>query len=126
MDDASKIGLSIVAAAALLLVGFVSYREHEKRQAAEAIEDAIQQFAKEFPPPPPIAYPPRADESARQHQAAAFLAAEQRRQALQLAPDERCIGGTVVRVSGNSYTQVAGAAGRPAACAGRQRLDLSR
>lgn len=60
----------------------------------------------------------------QQRQQAALVVAEQRRQAMQLAPDERCIGGTVVRVNGNSYTQVAGAGARPAACAGRQRLDL--
>lgn len=62
----------------------------------------------------------------QQRQQAAALLAEQRRQALQLAPDERCIGGTVVRVNGNSYTQVAGAGARPAACAGRQRIDQVR
>ncbi len=66
----------------------------------------------------------------QQHQAAALqaqtLRAQQRSAALTLNPDEQCIGGTVVRVIGSSYTQVLGAAGRPVACAGRQRLDLAR
>lgn len=51
---------------------------------------------------------------------------DQRRRALLLAPGEQCIGGTVVRVSGNSYTQAVGADGRPVACVGRQRLDPAR
>ena len=66
----------------------------------------------------------------QQHQAAASqaqaLRALQRSAALLLGPDEQCIGSTVVRVSGSSYTQALGAAGRPVACVGRQRLDPAR
>ncbi|ULU25441.1 hypothetical protein [Dyella terrae] len=62
-----------------------------------------------------------AGQRARQQQVMAE--AEQRRLALQLAPDEQCIGGTVIQVKGSVYTQIAGAGGKPQACAGRQRLD---
>lgn len=40
----------------------------------------------------------------------------------QLAPDERCVAGTVVRITASSYTQVAGVGGRLVACSGRYRL----
>lgn len=40
----------------------------------------------------------------------------------QLASNERCVSGTVVRVSGSSYTQVLGGDLRPVACKGRYRL----
>ncbi|WP_146010562.1 hypothetical protein [Dyella sp. AD56] len=63
-------------------------------------------------------------EAQRVRQQEAATLAEQRKQALQLAPEEQCIGGTVIQVSGNVYTQVAGLGGRPQACAGRQRVDL--
>lgn len=53
--------------------------------------------------------------------AAAELAARRARQ-LALAGDEQCIGGTVIRVAGSSYTQVLGPDLRPVACAGRSRL----
>ena len=120
MDGASKIGLSIVAAAALLLFGFIAYREYEKQQAAEAIEAAVDQFQREMKQLTPARSTPSFDPRA------AHEAAERWRQVLQLQPDEQCIGGTVVRVSGSSYTQVSGGSGRPVACAGRQRLDFQR
>ena len=51
---------------------------------------------------------------------------DQRRKASLLAPNERCIGNTVVRVSGSSYTQVSGADGRPVPCAGDRILTPAR
>lgn len=36
----------------------------------------------------------------------------------QLGANQRCIGGTVITVTGSSYTQVLGSGGRPVACSG--------
>ena len=56
---------------------------------------------------------------------AASLAARQREEQQQadlqrsrflLSSNQRCVGGTVINVSGSSYTQVLGSAGRPVAC----------
>ena len=41
---------------------------------------------------------------------------------LRLKGSERCIGGTVVQVSGSTYTQAIGPDGRPVACSGLYRL----
>jgi len=117
MDGSGKIALGIVAAALLLLVGFIGYREFERqRDIAEAKEmmrslgDYAQQAVQEGQRQRAV--------DARQRAEAAQRALEARR----LAPDERCVGGTVIRVGGSSYTQVVGGDLRPVACSGAYRL----
>lgn len=126
-----KVLQGAIYALAIVLAG-LGFRLVMLRYTQDTIQQATQRFADQQQ-----AYAQQAQANAlraqqeilareRQRQQVAAMLAEQRRQALQLAPDERCIGGTVVRVNGNSYTQVSGAGARPAACAGRQRLDPAR
>lgn len=58
----------------------------------------------------------------RQQQERSLLLARQQHEALRLAVDERCIGGTVIRINGSVYTQDVGADGRPVHCAGQFRV----
>ena len=123
-QEMPKVLQGLIYAVAIGLAG-LGFRLVYMHYAMETINEATTKFAEQQQ-----AQAQQIQASAlriqQQQQQAAALLAEQRRQALQLAPDERCIGGTVVRVNGNSYTQVAGAGARPAACAGRQRLDPGR
>lgn len=117
-----KVLQGLIYAIAIGLAG-LGFRLVYMHYALETINDVTAKFAEQQQ-----AHAQQLQQDLQAHeqrrQQAAMVLAEQRRQAAQLAPDERCIGGTVVRVSGNSYTQVAGVGARPAACAGRQRLDL--
>jgi hypothetical protein len=117
MDGSGKIALGIVAAAALLLLGFVADREFERqRDIAEAqamlqgLADTAQQAVQD------------GQREAAQRQRWRVEQQQRALDARRLGQDERCVGGTVVVVSGSSYTQVAGAGGRPTACSGRFRL----
>lgn len=125
MDGSSKIALGIVAAAALLLLGFISYREFERRRDiadAQEVMRGISDYAQQA-----MADGRRAEQQ-RQRQVAYDArmradALERARRARELSSDERCIAGTVVQISGASYTQLAGVGGRPVACSGRYRLQ---
>ncbi|UGB47225.1 hypothetical protein LQ772_08070 [Frateuria edaphi] len=116
MDGAGKIALGIVAAALLLVVGFVSYREFERRRDIAEAQELIQSLT---------GYAQQAlQEGQRQSALDARQRAEARQRALdarRLAASERCVGGTVIRVEGASYTQALGPDGRPVACSGQYR-----
>lgn len=128
MDGSSKIALGVVAAAMLLLVGFIGYREFERQRdiaQAQAVMQGISDYAQQ------ALRDSHRQEVQRQRQYAAQRAFDARQRieqqqrsldARRLAPDEQCVGGSVVRIDGPSYTQVAGGNGRPVACAGRFRL----
>ena len=84
------------------------YAEHRARMQLQAQIDSLQQ-----------------DAAVASAQYAAATAAQQREQQRQadaqrarfvLEYGQRCVGGTVINVSGSSYTQVLGSAGRPVAC----------
>lgn len=120
MDGANRIAIGIVAAAALLLFGFIGYREFERQRdiaEAQALMQGLAGYAQQV-----------VDESRQaqaRHQQDARERAEQAQrdlQARQLARNERCVSGTVVRITGTSYTQPTGTDGRPMACSGRYRL----
>lgn len=108
--------------ALVLAAGGVAWRLIYIHYATETIANSLDDFSRQQME---IARQQQArlaaEQRARQQQAMAE--AEQRRLALQLAPDEQCIGGTVIQIHGSVYTQIAGAGGKPQACAGRQRLD---
>jgi hypothetical protein len=111
MDDSSKIALGIIAAAFLLGVMYIGYREYDRHRDIQEVQDAFGQFAASVPP---VTYSPVASVDPR---AAADLAARR-----QLRADQRCLAGTVVSVNGSAYTQDIGADGRPVRCSGREVL----
>jgi hypothetical protein len=119
MDDAGKIAAGLVGAALVLAVAMVGYREFERQRdiaevaaMANAFMQPITQTMR-VPDPETVRLEVQARPVADQRYAAD--AAERRRQSAQLAPNERCIGGAVVRVEGSSYTQL-GTLGQPVHC----------
>jgi hypothetical protein len=117
MDGAGKIALGVVAAAVLLLVGFIGYREFERQRDMAQAQELLQNLGD------------YAQQAIQNGQRQSAVDARQRAEARQrdldarrLSPDERCLAGTVVQINGASYTQVVGAGGRPVACQGRYRL----
>lgn len=117
MDDSSKIALGIVGAAVAVFFCWVGYREFERQRDIDEAKAVLAQIA-EIPA------------QMQRESAAAAEAQRRQRTAIQardmiartLAADERCIGGTVVRVNGSTYVQAAGSDGRPEVCEGRMRL----
>ncbi|MGA0587386.1 hypothetical protein ACO2Q2_09710 [Dyella sp. KRB-257] len=117
MDGSSKIALGIIGAAVVGVAGFVGYNEYSRQRDLRDLMDfvgGVQSSAQEM------------QQSAAMDAAQASARAAARRDALQrsrmLSPVERCIAGTVVTVSGSTYTQATGSDGRPVACSGRYRL----
>jgi hypothetical protein len=114
MDDSSKLGLSIVGAAAVLLVGFVAYREWSRhRDIAEATE-AFQSVVTAGQQAMARSAAASREWSRRQAQRARVESAR-----YVLAADQRCVGGVVVQVRGSVYTQL-GSISQPIHCAGRR------
>lgn len=118
MDGSTKIAAGIVAAAVLLLVGFIGYREFERQRDIAEAQEMMQGLTS------------YAQQALEQGQRQSAYDARQRAEARQrdldrrrLSALERCISGTVVRVEGASYTQAVGADGRPVACSGRYRTQ---
>lgn len=113
MDGAGKIAAGIVVAVLLAIgwrVALIMFAKHEVDQALSTLSQ--QQAASAHDYQQRVA----ADALARRQQ----VAAEQRSR--MLGPSDRCIAGTVVTVSGSTYTQAIGPHGRPVGCAGRYRL----
>lgn len=113
MDDSSKIALGIVGAAVAVFFCWVAYHEFERQRDIDDAQVAIAQL-----------------EAARPHytqadvwvQPSAIPKTRPVYRFASLASDERCIAGTVVRVTGSSYVQVLAPDGQPEACEGRSRV----
>ena len=84
---------------------------------ASAVHEAVEQDAQQVQ----AAMVARHQAQARQQQEAAWARAQEMKRR-ELASDERCVAGTVIRVSESSYTQVLGGDLRPVACSGQYRL----
>ncbi|MGB5853107.1 MAG: hypothetical protein WBG85_12520 [Rhodanobacter sp.] len=113
MDSSTKIAGAISAAAVLLFVGFVGYREFDRqRDRAEAVEvmQGIGDYAQQA-----LAEGQAAE--ARRVQAQRRKAADDLRRR-ELGPEHRCVGGVVVTVRGSNYGQL-GTVGDPVRCSGR-------
>lgn len=117
MDGAGKIAAGIVLAAVVAVVGYVGYNEFSRRRDIREAQEFVQQLGEQGRQ--------ATQEFQQQVQRNARIQAEMQeraRLARRLSPSERCIGGTVVRVSGSTYTQASGPDGRPVACSGLYRL----
>ncbi|WP_158754014.1 hypothetical protein [Dyella sp. S184] len=113
MESSSKIALAIVAAAALLLVGFIGYREFERQRDISDAQAALASIGEQ------------GKQLSAQFQQQSVVDQEQTREAAAMQWDrrllegkQRCIGGVVVLVDGSSYTQL-GTVGDPVRCSGR-------
>jgi len=95
--------------AVLSVLGMVTF--------ASAVHEVVEQDAKQTR----AAMVAQHQAEVRQQQEAAWARAQEMKRR-ELATDERCVGGTVIRVSGSSYTQVLGGDLRPVACSGAYRL----
>lgn len=98
----------------LVAVGFAI----QERLAEQAQAEAVRQVLSITSDPDPMGLRRESARRAAEAQRQAVLDLQRRR----LAPSERCIGGTVVAVSGSTYTQANGPDGRPVACSGLYRL----
>ena len=104
-------GMRIAAAVVGSILGIWSwnmYAEHRARVQAQAEIDSMQREVA-------VASAKYAVRSAAQQREQQRQADAQRARFV-LEYGQRCVGGTVVNVSGSSYTQVLGSAGRPVAC----------
>jgi Tfp pilus assembly protein PilE len=101
MDSTTKLAVAVVAAAVILVCGYVAYNEHVRSsdtdQAQRAL-DAFRQNAQE------LAEQGRRAVQVSEQQQAAEQAWQQRRR--RLAVNQRCVGGVVIQVQGNAYTQL--------------------
>jgi len=121
MDAANKIALGVVGAAALLLFGFIGYREYARQRDINEMQEALQGVVQ-------VGQRVMAESAAQTRawraQQVAKAQADRVRQAVEsarydLAPDQRCVGGVVLEVRGNVYTQV-GSIAQPVHCTGRR------
>ena len=118
MDSSTKIARAIVLAAVVLLVGFIAYHEFERQRDIKQESAAIENFNETARQ---VAAQSQADEAHRLvHDAQRRDVLLQRKaaamQSRELAPSQRCVGGVVVVVSGNVYTEL-GRVGDPVRCA---------
>lgn len=119
MDDSSKLGLAVVAAAAILVGGYVAYNEYARARdvdQAQQVLDQLRQSGQHVVD--------QYQQSVQQVQTARWQETiydwERRQDALErrhLAPNQRCVGGSVVQVQGNVYTQL-GTIAQPIHCDG--------
>jgi hypothetical protein len=108
MDDSTKIAIGVVAAAFVLVFGFVGYHEYERQRDQDEARQLLarmavqgQQVVQQYQDGLLRA---RADV---QRQLAAQTDASLRdRLRYALAGDQRCVNGTVVQVDGSTYTQL--------------------
>jgi len=113
MESSSKIALGVVAAAALLLVGYIGYSEFQRHRdiaQAQAMLSSLgeqgQQAVAQF----------QAQDAAQQQRQREAVAMSWNRRLL--GGNQRCVGGVVVVVDGATYTQL-GTVGDPVRCEGR-------
>lgn len=121
MDESSRIALGIVAAAALLLVGAIGYKEYARqrdiRDAQQAIQAIVQMGQRSMAQSSAQSRGWNAQQDARAQVARARAAVESSR--YDLSSDQRCVGGVVIEVHGTVYTQVGGISD-PIRCSGRR------
>lgn len=112
MDSTAKLAVAIVAAALILVCGYVAYNEHvhdrDVDQAQRAL-DTFRQNAQQV-----VDQGRRAAQVSEQQQEAYQRWQQARRR---LAPNQRCVGSAVVQVDGSSYTQL-GTIAQPIHCDG--------
>jgi hypothetical protein len=110
MEASTKIAFGVVAAAALLLVGYIAYsefsRNRDMEQGAAMFDQMVHGPGAVTQADVWVDAPPKRP---------APLVDSQRRL---LAGDQRCVGGVVVVVAGSTYTQL-GTVGDPVRCSGR-------
>jgi len=113
MESSSRVALGIVAAAALLLVGYIAYSEFQRQRdiaeaqaALSAIGEQGRQLAQQF----------QADTVRSQQAQRESVAMSWNRRLL--TGNQRCVGGVVVVVDGATYTQL-GTVGDPVRYNGR-------
>jgi hypothetical protein len=109
MDQSSKIALSIIAAGVLLVVGFIAYSEFLRQRAMRDAEAIVESFHEAV-----VA----GQEQSRQEAQARWRIQQTIRRSETLAPNQQCVGGVVVQVDGNRYTQL-GTIASPIHCQGR-------
>jgi hypothetical protein len=113
MEPSSRIALGIVAAAALLLVGYIGYSEFQRQRdiaQAQALMSSLGEQGTRV-----LAQFHAQDAAQQQRQREAVAMSWDRRL---LMGNQRCVGGVVVVVNGTSYTQL-GTVGDPVRCSGR-------
>ena len=112
MDSTTKLAVAVVAAAVILVCGYVVYNEHvharDMDEAQQAL-DAIGQNARRA-----VEQGQRAVQVSEQQSAAEQAWQRERRR---LAMNQRCVGGVVIQVQGNAYTQL-GSIAQPVHCSG--------
>lgn len=104
-------GMRIAAAVVGSILGIWSwnmYAEYRARVQLQAYSDSLQRDVS-------VASANYAAASAA-HQREQQRQADAQRSRFVLQYGQRCVGGTVINVSGSSYTQILGSAGRPVAC----------
>lgn len=112
MDSTTKLAVAVVAAAVILVCGYVAYGEYSRSrdidQAQQAL-DALRQNAQQA-----VEQGRRVVQVSEQQQAAEQAWQQHRRR---LAVNQRCVGGVVIQVQGNTYTQL-GTIAQPVHCSG--------
>jgi len=112
MDDAGKIGAGIVAAAVVLAVAFIGYREFDRQRNIAEVNAMFRGFSEL-----PAQMEAQAVETSRRQRAAQAQRQAYDLQRRALSTGQRCVAGVVIQVSGASYTQL-GTVGDPVRCSG--------
>jgi hypothetical protein len=112
MDESSKLALAVVAAAVILVGGYVAYNEFSRARDVDQAQQVLDSFRENGRQ---VVDEARRSQAAVAQQQAIYEWRERSRRLL--APDQRCVGGAVVQVRGNVYTQV-GTIDRPVHCDG--------
>ena len=112
MDSTTKLAVAVVAAAVILVCGYVAYNEHVRARDVDEAQQALDAFRQ------------NAQQAVEQGQRAVRVSEQQREADLwreldraRLGVDQRCIGGVVIQVQGNAYTQL-GTISHPVHCSG--------
>lgn len=117
MEPSTRIALVIVGA----VIGVIGYREWSRARDVREADEVLQGITTYAQQGMAQA---QAESQRYLRQQAAQLRAQQQRQAYEdsryvLADDQECVGGAVVQVQGNAYTQI-GSISQPVHCVGRR------
>ncbi|RUL78765.1 hypothetical protein [Dyella choica] len=113
MDGSTKLAFAVVAAAVILIGGYIAYNEFSRARDVGQAQQALDTFRQNAQQ---VVYQGRQDAQVSAQRQAAYQQWQQERR--RLALNQRCVDGAVVQIEGSSYTQL-GTLAQPIHCSGR-------
>ena len=113
MDASSKLAAAVVAAAAMVVVGYASFIKHARSTDVDQAQPDLASLHQARQNTEPAS----GSQARQPDPLIAADVAELKTQYRHLAPNERCVDGVVIVVNGSTYTQP-GPVGKSVRCSG--------